>query len=100
LLRRVKMDWVNVWKEAIDNPDKAEEWGIKFINYLNEDYTQDIKDRKISFVTLPVKIEDFEDEEEMKEDFRKMAEELQLKDYEVIDMRKLIFVYVRKKEDI
>lgn len=94
------MDWVNVWKEAIDNPDKAEEWGIKFINYLNEDYTQDIKDRKISFVTLPVRIADFENEEEMKEDFRKMAEELQLKDYEVIDMRKLIFVYVRKKEVI
>ena len=92
------MNWINVWKEAIDNPDKAEEWGIKFINYLNEDYTQDIKDKKISFVTLPVRIADFENEEEMKEDFRKMEEELQLKDYEVIDMRKLIFVYVRKKE--
>jgi len=92
------MDWINVWTEAIDNPDKAEEWGIKFINYLNEDYTQDIKDRKISFVTLPVRIADFENEEEMKEDFRKMAEELQLEGYEIIDMRKLIFVYVRKKE--
>ena len=94
------MDFLKVWKEAIDNPDKAEEWGIKLINHLNGDYIQDIKDKKISFVTLPVRIKDFEDEEEMKEDFRKMEEQLQLEGYEVIDMRKLVFVYVRKKEDL
>jgi TRAP-type C4-dicarboxylate transport system substrate-binding protein len=92
------MDFVEIWEEAIDSPDKAEEWGIKLINHLNQEYIQDIKDGKILFITLPVRIKDFEDEEEMKEDFRKMEEELQLENYEVIDMRKLIFVYIRKKE--
>jgi TRAP-type C4-dicarboxylate transport system substrate-binding protein len=94
------MDFVEIWEEAIDSPDKAEEWGIKLINHLNQEYIQDIKDGKILFITLPVRIKDFEDEEEMKEDFRKMEEELKLVDYEVIDMRKLIFVYIRKKEGV
>jgi TRAP-type C4-dicarboxylate transport system substrate-binding protein len=94
------MDFAKIWKEAIDSPDKAEEWGIKLINHLNQEYIQDIKDGKILFITLPVRIKDFENEEEMKEDFRKMEEELKLEDYEVIDMRKLIFVYIRKKEAV
>jgi TRAP-type C4-dicarboxylate transport system substrate-binding protein len=94
------MDFAKIWKEAIDSPDKAEEWGIKLINHLNQEYIQDIKDGKILFITLPVRIKDFENEEEMKEDFRKMEEELKLEDYEVIDMRKLIFVYIRKKEGV
>jgi hypothetical protein len=92
------MDILEIWKEAVDSPDKAEEWGVKLMNYINEDHTQDIKDRKMSYVILPVKIEDFENEEERQKDFKAMEEELHLKDYEVIDMRKLIFIYVRKKE--
>jgi hypothetical protein len=92
------MDILEIWKEAVDNPDKPEGWGLEFINYINEDHIQDIKDRKISFVILPVKIEDFESEEERQKDFKAMEEELHLKDYEVVDMRKLIFIYVRKKE--
>jgi hypothetical protein len=92
------MDILEIWKEAVDSPDKAEEWGVELINYINEDHAQDIKDRKMSYVILPVKIEDFESEEERQEDFKAMEEELDLKDYEVVDMRKLIFIYVKKKE--
>jgi hypothetical protein len=93
------MDILEIWKEAVDNPDKPEGWGLEFINYINEDHIQDIKDRKISFVILPAKIEDFvENEEERKIELKEMEETLQLEGYDVIDVRKLVFVYIKKKE--
>jgi|GEM_PF-2861573 len=92
------MDLLKIWKAAQLNPDKPEEWGVELINEINNKYVEDIQNGKLKFLILPLKIENMVDKEEKEKEFREMEAELNLTEYEIIDIRKLIFVYVRKKE--
>jgi len=92
------MDLLKIWKEAQLKPDKPEEWGVELINELNGKYIENIQNGKLKFLILPLKIENMVDEEEKEKEFREMEAELNLTEYEVVDIRKLIFVYVREKE--
>jgi hypothetical protein len=92
------MDILEIWKEAQLKPDKPEGWGVELINEINGKYIEDIQNGKLKFIVLPLKIENMVDKEEKEKEFREMEVELNLTEYEIIDIRKLIFVYVREKE--
>jgi hypothetical protein len=92
------MDILEIWQEAQLKPDKPEGWGVELINEINGKYIEDIQNGKLKFIIFPLKIENMVDKEEKEKEFREMEVELNLTEYEIIDIRKLIFVYVKKKE--
>jgi plasmid rolling circle replication initiator protein Rep len=92
------MNILEIWQEAQLKPDKPEGWGVELINEINGKYIEDIQNGRLKFIILPLKVGNILDGEEKEKEFREMETELNLTEYEIIDIRKLIFVYIREKE--
>jgi len=91
------MKLFEVWKKIQNciQPDKPKEWGTILLDFIGNDYKEDLKNRKLNLEVFPINFDDLESKEEL---YKALETKLKLTTYEIVDIKSLLIVYIRQKE--